>query len=160
MRTFNWVGQKQVVYFLHVTLFSLLLVSLAEGWGCNPSPCKHGRCVTREPNYGYHWNYSCECDAGYIGAHCQWDAAECREDTTTPCLNGGRCVMRNDGRFCECPGKTNYTVIYGGHYCELEYPCVDCPEITHICQEAPTWPRGRVCLDQRFRIIKERIATY
>jgi len=110
---------------------------------CELGPCKHGKCV--EPFIGgYNWNYTCECDQGYVGAQCQWDNVKCHEDTTTPCQNNAKCVDLQDGRFCECPYST----------CEIVDPCESCPDGTSFCYTAPIKIDGRLCLNSHYRDIE------
>jgi len=117
------------------------------------NPCKHGRCQPRTG--GYNWGYECVCDQGYLGAQCQWDSMQCHEDTTTPCQNGGTCMelKDGDGRYCACPFASNFTIKFGGHYCELVDPCEICPLGTYVCQTAPTRATGCICLDSKYKEI-------
>ena len=45
-------------------------------------PCAHGTCLQRIGSY------SCRCDPGYYGEHCELDIDEC---LSAPCQNGATC---------------------------------------------------------------------
>lgn len=48
--------------------------------------------------------YRCECEAGWVGAHCEQEKDECQPN---PCQNAGNCVDRHNGYTCQCqPGFT------------------------------------------------------
>jgi len=135
----------------HSWMLILLSVSCIKSDDCTPNPCKHGTCLSTRN--GYNWNYTCVCDEGFIGAQCQWDSPDCHDNTLTPCENDGQCVVKQDGRFCECPGSNNYTIKYGGHYCEIVNPCETCPDGTVVCQAGAMQRRGCLCLQANFKIV-------
>jgi hypothetical protein len=114
---------------------------------CSWNPCKHGTC--RRITGGYNWGYECVCEAGYIGAQCEWDGPTCTANTKTPCDNNGKCVEGQEGRFCDCPLSTKTTIKFGGHYCEMIDPCEQCPLGYAICSSAPNRQTGVICLDAR-----------
>lgn len=136
----------------HLILTVLLAFSgairLAEADVCDPNPCKNGG-TCQLSDQGYNWGYYCTCRSGYRGAQCQWDNDRCNEDTATPCLNGGTCNVTQDGRCCMCPGDTDKTIRYGGHYCEIVNPCSSCPAHTEYCHGAPNFVSGRLCLNDK-----------
>ncbi|XP_045516085.1 cubilin-like [Pieris brassicae] len=81
---------------------------LRNGTGCENNPCgANGVC--HQLRYGY----TCICDEGYGGVHCDIQAGIC---SNNPCLNGGTC--RSNGRLarrfrCEC------TAMFTGDLCQL-----------------------------------------
>ncbi len=91
---------------------------------CSASPCRNGgkfswlllmnfwvryvgTCVqTNEEPYG-----GCSCPSEYSGPTCSNDPCN-----PSPCLNGGRCVRKQDNQFyCQCRNKNK------GVYCERMY---------------------------------------
>lgn len=91
-----------------------------------PTVCgSNGQCVpeTRNP-----YLYSCQCDEGFIGSHCEQVLDLC---LSMPCQNMGKCVHENVtaitcqcvdgyyGEFCEnvMDACTNYTDCQNGGYC-------------------------------------------
>lgn len=131
-------------------------LSLTKAESCEPNPCHNGG-VCQPHNGGYNWGFNCICMQGFIGAQCEWDGLECDNDTLTPCVNGGECVLWQDGRFCLCPGTSDTSIAFGGHYCEMENPCASCPEETVYCQTGINSLQGRVCLDEGHRMIVDGI---
>ncbi|XP_077993150.1 uncharacterized protein LOC144447118 [Glandiceps talaboti] len=62
---------------------------------CDPDPCVHGTCVD-----GIN-SYTCDCDDGWTGTHCDIDIDEC---ASGPCINGD-CEDKVNGYECHCdPG--------------------------------------------------------
>lgn len=145
-------SDRQLINMNHLILTVLLTclgaIRFAEADVCNPNPCRNGG-TCQPPDKGYNWGYFCRCQAGFVGAQCQWDNDQCKADTRTPCQNNGRCAVTQDGRFCMCPGDTEKTVRYGGHYCELDNPCRSCPTGTVYCHSAPTMASGCLCLNDK-----------
>lgn len=73
----------------------------------NPLICgRNGRCVPEGNNN----LYSCSCDEGYIGSHCETQINIC---WSRPCLNGGICSYFNESLSCDCPK------IFFGEFCEF-----------------------------------------
>lgn len=73
---------------------------------CTGSPCKNG--ATCE--YQGEGEYSCQCQKGFTGSHCETDFNEC---SSNPCLNGGTCIDVINGFNCTCPAYLT------GDRCEL-----------------------------------------
>ncbi|XP_077993148.1 uncharacterized protein LOC144447116 [Glandiceps talaboti] len=62
---------------------------------CDPDPCVNGTCVD-----GIN-SYTCDCDDGWTGTHCDIDIDEC---ASGPCINGD-CEDKVNGYECHCdPG--------------------------------------------------------
>lgn len=73
----------------------------------------HGKC-TSDINTNL---YSCSCDDGYGGSHCEYQMDVC---LSMPCINGGVCSARNNTFHCECSNQ------FKGDYCEnVNDPCSD-----------------------------------
>lgn len=136
-----------------VVLVLVIAIRITEAGVCDPNPClRGGTCIEQPKNEGYNWGYECKCTSGYYGAQCQWDnSKECLSNTTTPCENNGICVIRDDGRFCDCPGGNQNSIDYGGHYCDKRNPCSTCQPGTVYCQPAENTPEGRICLDAFYK---------
>ncbi|XP_070175573.1 delta-like protein D [Littorina saxatilis] len=61
---------------------------------CASSPCQNeGSCVDQVNAY------TCICQDGYTGTHCETDVDECACD---PCQNGGSCVDQVNSYWCNC----------------------------------------------------------
>ncbi|XP_047504836.1 cubilin-like [Pieris napi] len=81
---------------------------LSNGTGCENYPCgAYGVC------HPLRFGYTCICDEGYGGVHCDIQSSIC---SNNPCLNGGTC--RSDGRSarrfrCEC------IAMFTGDLCQL-----------------------------------------
>ncbi|XP_055587381.1 sushi, von Willebrand factor type A, EGF and pentraxin domain-containing protein 1-like [Uranotaenia lowii] len=85
---------------------------------CTPKvvkPCQNdhlvcgsnGRCVPQSNSSNL---YSCLCDEGFAGSHCEHQMNVC---ASAPCYNMGSCVPINGTSFrCECRGP------YGGELCD------------------------------------------
>ncbi|XP_006821988.2 plasma kallikrein-like, partial [Saccoglossus kowalevskii] len=75
---------------------------------CLSFPCQHnGTCLATSEQ-----NYTCACEAGYIGHQCEIDFDEC---SSTPCANGGTCIDGINDYTCFC------SIGYTGQQCD----CVD-----------------------------------
>uniref|UniRef100_A0A1A9WEY9 EGF-like domain-containing protein n=1 Tax=Glossina brevipalpis TaxID=37001 RepID=A0A1A9WEY9_9MUSC len=99
---------------------------------CMSNPCQNGgHC--RDRNNGY----TCTCQPGYLGDHCEIDVAVCETGTGARCHNGGECIEGPGLEFsCECaPG-------WHGRICQDE---------VNECDSAPC-QNGGVCVD--------KLATY
>lgn len=85
-------------------------------------PCQHGTCIQRIGNY------SCVCDSGYGGRHCDHDINECESN---PCNNGATCFEAVDSYSCSC------AVGYEGSNCNGDVdecssgPCLHGATCTH-----------------------------
>uniref|UniRef100_A0A8D0DMD4 Crumbs cell polarity complex component 2 n=1 Tax=Salvator merianae TaxID=96440 RepID=A0A8D0DMD4_SALMN len=128
---------------------------------CSSQPCQNnGTCVEEGGTY------TCQCQAGYVGAHCEEEVDEC---ASSPCQNGAICLDGVDGYSCFCvPG-------FQGHRCEIDinecasrpcrhngtclnqmdhYACqclpgyagVNCETEIDECESGPCW-NGGTCLD-------------
>ena len=63
---------------------------------CASNPCSNGTCAD-EPN-----SYSCTCDAGYTGEHCDLDIDEC-DDASDHCSPQSGCLNSPGSYSCVCP---------------------------------------------------------
>ncbi|EDV99320.1 protein eyes shut [Drosophila grimshawi] len=92
------------------------------------NPCQNGG-LCRDRNNGY----TCTCQPGYLGAHCEVDVAVCDTGTGARCQHGGECVEGPGLEFtCECPAG------WHGRICQEEInECASSP-----CQN------GGVCVDK------------
>ena len=92
--------------------------------------------------------YTCACAAGYSGPHCESDVDEC---SSSPCLNGGRCIAYKSSIFnfansyrCKClPG-------YDDEICgTVVNPCArqsdDCDRIRSECAFSAVAPGAFTC---------------
>ncbi|XP_035674026.1 neurogenic locus notch homolog protein 1-like isoform X1 [Branchiostoma floridae] len=79
---------------------------------CEISPCVHGTC-----EHGVK-NYTCLCDAGWSGVHCDTLIDSC---DSNPCLSGGTCVDEEDGYSCTCPPQTTGNNCETVHYTDKCY---------------------------------------
>jgi hypothetical protein len=80
---------------------------------CDPSPCVQGAC---SPNGE---EYTCSCNDGYTGDHCELEVNECAENQ----CEHGTCLDRAGTFECDC-GATGYT----GDRCEtLIQGCAETP---------------------------------
>jgi hypothetical protein len=91
----------------------------------------HGECVDRVNGY------TCECDEGWSGTHCDVDAC-----ASNPCVNG-ICTAQANGYSCAClPGWTGTNCDVDIDECASS-PCVngDCSDQTngYSCSCAPGW---------------------
>ena len=55
-------------------------------------------------------NYTCKCQPGYEGQHCEYEIDEC---LLNPCHNGGVCTNLIAAYSCEC------TADYAGPQCDV-----------------------------------------
>lgn len=62
---------------------------------CSNKPCDHGTCQETDND-----NYTCSCEEGYHGKHCQLPMSYCQ--LWNPCLNGGSCRDFNFFYECDC----------------------------------------------------------
>ncbi|XP_063678844.1 uncharacterized protein LOC134814630 [Bolinopsis microptera] len=69
---------------------------------CSPSTCMNGGSLISEGE--------CLCRQGFTGDHCETDVNEC--ESSSPCLNGGRCKNTYGSYKCNCP------IDYYGARCE------------------------------------------
>ncbi|XP_072048737.1 uncharacterized protein [Amphiura filiformis] len=76
---------------------------------CISDPCRNGGTCTDGVN-----QFSCLCVAGYTGSTCQTPLTGTDLCTPRPCLNGGYCMLYNEGRdyYCICING------YAGSRCE------------------------------------------
>jgi len=82
-------------------LLPLLLVLAASGskqgsgGPCDPNPCKHDSlCDT-----GDEGGYSCICEKGFEGKHCEVETNECQSNV---CKHGGKCIDLVNAFRCDC----------------------------------------------------------
>jgi len=95
-----------------------------NGSTCNDGKCTDAACVV---------TYTCTCDNGWAGNHCEINLDEC---ASYPCTNGGTCV---DGVFsygCVCGAG------YDGYNCEAD---------ADECLSSPCM-NGASCLDSSLKI--------
>lgn len=98
----------------------------------NPLVCgRNGYCVPEGTN---NYLYSCLCDEGYIGSHCETQVNIC---WSRPCLNGGTCSYLNESLSCDC--SKNFT----GEFCEFT---------KEICDEN-TCKNDGACTDENGKAI-------
>lgn len=57
------------------------------------------------------WSYFCQCEAGWMGQHCEQEKDECLPN---PCQNGGSCLDRHNGFTCVC--QAGYRGKYNNNY--------------------------------------------
>lgn len=70
--------------------------------GVPPPSCHEawGRELGRtEWRHGHPCRYTCDCDPGWSGAHCDINTNECESN---PCANGGACRDMTSGYVCTC----------------------------------------------------------
>jgi len=72
---------------------------------CTGTPCNNGATC----DYQGDGKYSCRCQPGYSGSHCETEINEC---SSNPCLNGGTCTDKLNGFSCAC------TSYFTGARCE------------------------------------------
>jgi len=108
---------------------------------CEANPCKHGTCEAEGTSY------SCSCETGYRGDHCELDIDDCKDD---PCKNG-TCIDGVAAFQCDC-GDTGYT----GNLCETliqncaQTPCLNggtCTDVgaSRTCNCTGTGATGTSC---------------
>uniref|UniRef100_A0A3B3XEG2 Crumbs cell polarity complex component 1 n=1 Tax=Poecilia mexicana TaxID=48701 RepID=A0A3B3XEG2_9TELE len=108
---------------------------------CNSDPCFNSAIC--KDNQG---NYTCECWPGFEGRNCEIDMNEIECNSSSPCMNGGRCLERSGqvlyssepllperyepaaGYICICPPGTA-----GSH----------CQEVVNQCESNPCRNGGR-----------------
>uniref|UniRef100_A0A3B3VJD0 Crumbs cell polarity complex component 1 n=1 Tax=Poecilia latipinna TaxID=48699 RepID=A0A3B3VJD0_9TELE len=108
---------------------------------CNSDPCFNSAIC--KDNQG---NYTCECWPGFEGRNCEIDMNEIECNSSSPCMNGGRCLERSGqvlygsepllperyepaaGYICSCPPGTA-----GSH----------CQEVVNQCESNPCRNGGR-----------------
>ncbi|XP_062536901.1 sushi, von Willebrand factor type A, EGF and pentraxin domain-containing protein 1-like [Armigeres subalbatus] len=112
----------------------------------------HGKCMPEPSNNEL---YSCLCEEGFVGSHCEKQLSAC---ASAPCYNSGSCVALNATSFeCNCTGP------YSGPLCErFEDPCRQdtclnggsCVEIggVSICECAPDFEGSRCEIKRNFCI--------
>ena len=89
---------------------------------CESSPCLEGTCMDRIGGY------TCECNEGFEGDHCQHDIDECKR--YAPCEHG-TCIDGRADYFCNCEPE------YGGKNCSVAL--IGCQG--NACQNGGTcWP--------------------
>lgn len=89
---------------------------------CDSNPCGPGTCMDRIGGY------TCECDEGYEGDHCQHEIDECKR--YNPCEHGV-CIDGKADYFCTCEPE------YGGKNCSVKL--MGCQG--NACQNGGTcWP--------------------
>ncbi|XP_073821482.1 protein eyes shut-like [Musca autumnalis] len=95
---------------------------------CMSNPCQNGgHC--RDRNNGY----TCTCQPGYLGDHCEVDVAVCETGTGARCQNDGECLEGPGLEFyCECPPG------WHGRICQDEI---------NECDSSPC-QNGGMCVDK------------
>ena len=97
--------------------------------GCSDNVCENGLC------YDSPAGYSCYCEVGWVGQHCNQDFDEC---LATPCLNDGVCSTPSFGGFeCACVGQWN------GTFCDNLVVTENCTGYGNWTQGFGTAPWGR-----------------
>ena len=103
----------QIILFIHSTSArqSIFFRSL----GCSSSPCtSNGVCQTSGSSY------TCLCEPGYTGTHCEIDKNEC---DSNPCQNGSECIDLLNKWYCQClSGYNGLTCQYSSNACD-SMPC-------------------------------------
>ena len=105
---------------------------------CDSSPCvNHGRCTD------VLLSYTCQCLAGYEGANCETDTAECN---SSPCAHGA-CIDAVDAYSCACSDgweSSNCDVDTddcASEPCEHGARCVD-HLLAYSCECTAGWAGG------------------
>ncbi|XP_058442915.1 sushi, von Willebrand factor type A, EGF and pentraxin domain-containing protein 1-like isoform X2 [Malaya genurostris] len=113
-----------------------------RNWPCEMDPpvCgSQGQCVPEPINDDL---YSCVCNEGFVGSHCEKALNVC---ATIPCHNSGSCISLNATSFeCVCPKS------YRGKYCEQFIdPCS-----LEFCQN------GGTCIEIEGHSVCECLSNY
>ncbi|XP_055523737.1 sushi, von Willebrand factor type A, EGF and pentraxin domain-containing protein 1-like [Wyeomyia smithii] len=105
-----------------------------------PPVCgSHGQCIPEPVN---DYLYSCTCNEGFVGSHCEKQLDIC---ASAPCYNAGTCIPLNATSFrCVC------SLSFDGEFCErFVDPCW-----TGFCQN------GGSCIESKGRSICECPAPF
>ncbi|CAH1257312.1 NOTCH1 [Branchiostoma lanceolatum] len=113
------------------------MYALCTARHCGISPCVHGTCAQGLKNY------TCLCDAGWTGPHCDTLTDSC---SSNPCLSGGTCVDEESGYSCTCPPQTT------GNSCETVLHTDKCYWIS--ADRLPNQEASMACLNMEGHLAK------
>lgn len=97
------------IFFYFKSIVSTLRL-LNSGDVCEEdyNECESNPCLNNGTCFDVTNGYSCSCQAGYSGIHCEIDVAVCNATNETRCANGGICVEGPGVTFsCKCPPGKN-----------------------------------------------------
>lgn len=108
---------------------------------CDLNPCKNNGDCSRQGS-----KYTCLCDPGWSGYHCEIDVDECRGE---PCFYNGTCSNTDGSYKCSC------TSVKTGKTCELDKAACDGNPCngTDTCVLSDRSSRGFQCVNKQLETV-------